>query len=143
MQGLPTITGEFTLVDDPDLRFTSSGTAVSNMRLITNGRRFNKATQEWEDHGMFVATATVWREYAENCAESLRKGDRVLVTGLIETRQWEDNEGNKRQAYEIQVEEIGPTLRFRKVLHTNAAGEKVTREGASAEPSADDPWATQ
>jgi single-strand DNA-binding protein len=145
MYGLPTVCGEFTLVDDPELRFTPSGAAVANVRLVANGRRFNKNTNEWEDHGVVWLTGDVWRDYAENVAESLRKGDKVLVTGTLETRSYETSEGEKRQSYDLHIDEIGPTLRFRQVLHSDGAGQKVTREGAPppGQQSANDPWATQ
>lgn len=144
MYGLPTVTGEFTLVDDPELRFTASGAAVANVRLVANGRRFNKTTNEWEDAGQVWLNGDVWRTYAENVAESLRKGDKVIVTGTLETRTYETSEGERRQSYDVHIDEIGPSLRFRQVLHSDGSGGKVTREGAAppGQPVPNDPWAT-
>lgn len=138
---IPTIQGEFRLVDDPELRFTPQGVAVCNVRLVAQNRK--KEGEEWVDDPdkILWISGSVWRQYAENVAESLRKGDLVFVVGKIRTRDYETSEGEKRTVTELLIDEIGPTLRFRAVLHTDASGHKVTREGAAAAPSADDPWA--
>lgn len=145
---LPIIHGEFRLVDDPELRFTPSGQAVANVRLVAQNRKLNKDTNEWEDdeNNILWINGSVWKQYAENVAESLRKGDLVFVSGKIRTRSWETNEGEKRSVCEINIDEIGPTLRWRSVLHSDGHGGKVTREGAQADTTARtdaDPWATQ
>ena len=96
------------LVDDPELRFTPSGVAMAKIRLAVN-RRWQK-DGEWQEDTSFF-TGTVWREQAESAAESLQKGARVIVTGRLEQRSWETPEGDKRSVVEIQIDEIGPSLR--------------------------------
>lgn len=142
---LPTLAGEFTLVADPELRFTPSGAAVSEVRLVAqNRRRLDDGTWEDDDNNILWINGSVWRQYAENVAESLRKGDKVFVTGKLRSRNYETREGEKRTAYEVNIDEIGPTLRFRQILHSDEHGNKVTREGAarSSTVDPDDPWAT-
>lgn len=144
MIGLPPIYGVFRLVDDPELRFTPAGHAVCNVRLVSNGRKFDRDKNEWVDDKVIFLSGSVWRQYAENVAESLRKGDHVFIMGTLETRSYETQEGEKRQVYEVLIDEIGPTLRFRQVLHSDASGNKVTREGAERSSTVDhnDPWDT-
>lgn len=139
---LPQVTMEARLVADPELRFSTSGIAIGSLRLVSSSRKKNDAG-EWVDDKTCWIDATCFRQIAENVAESLRKGDMVLVQGKLETQEWEDREsGAKRSKISLVVDEIGPTLRFRKVLHSDGAGGKVTREGASSNPSPSDPWAT-
>ena len=97
------------LVEDPELRFTPSGVAMAKIRLAVN-RRWQKDGQWQEDTSFFGGT--VWREQAETVAESLQKGTRVIVTGRLEQRSWETPEGDKRSVVEIQIDEIGPSLRW-------------------------------
>ena len=98
------------LVDDPELRFTPSGVAMAKIRLAVN-RRWRGNDGEWQEDTSFF-TGTVWREQAESAAESLQKGARVIVTGRLEQRSWETPEGEKRSVVEIQIDEIGPSLRW-------------------------------
>lgn len=98
------------LVEDPELRFTPSGVAMAKIRLAVN-RRWRDQSGEWQENTSFF-TGTVWREQAESAAESLQKGARVIVTGRLEQRSWETEEGDKRSVVEIQVDEIGPSLRW-------------------------------
>jgi single-strand DNA-binding protein len=98
------------LVDDPELRFTPSGVAMAKIRLAVN-RRWRGNDGEWQEDTSFF-TGTVWREQAESAAESLQKGARVIVTGRLEQRNWETPEGDKRSVVEIQIDEIGPSLRW-------------------------------
>jgi len=136
---LPITTGEARLVDDPQLRFTASGVAVSNFRLVFQNRKRNDdGTWSDDEDNILWINASCWRQMAENVAESLRKGDLVLVTGKIKSRSYETSDGDKRTVIELMVDEIGPTLRFRSVLHSDGAGGKVTR---SSTPDAADPWA--
>ena len=98
------------LVDDPELRFTPSGVAMAKIRLAVN-RRWRGNDGEWQEDTSFF-TGTVWREQAESAAESLQKGARVIVTGRLEQRSWETEQGDKRSVVEIQIDEIGPSLRW-------------------------------
>jgi single-strand DNA-binding protein len=98
------------LVDDPELRFTPSGVAMAKIRLAVN-RRWRDQSGEWQENTSFF-TGTVWREQAEQVAESLQKGARVIVTGRLEQRSWETEQGEKRSVVEVQIDEIGPSLRW-------------------------------
>ncbi|MDP9145482.1 MAG: single-stranded DNA-binding protein [Actinomycetota bacterium] len=109
------------LVDDPELRFTPSGVAMAKIRLAVN-RRWQK-DGEWQEDTSFF-TGTVWREQAESAAESLQKGARVIVTGRLEQRSWETDQGDKRSVVEVQIDEIGPSLRW-----ATASVNKTQRSG--------------
>ncbi|WP_137235185.1 single-stranded DNA-binding protein [Streptomyces sp. BPSDS2] len=110
MAGETTITIVGNLVDDPELRFTPAGAAVAKFRVASTPRVFNKTTNEWEDgEGLFL-TCSVWRQQAENAAETLKRGMRVIVQGRLKQRSYEDREQVKRTVYEIDVEEVGPSL---------------------------------
>jgi single-strand DNA-binding protein len=98
------------LVDDPELRFTPSGVAMAKIRVAVN-RRWRGQDGEWQENTSFF-TGTVWREQAEQAAESLQKGARVIITGRLEQRSWETEAGEKRSVVEVQVDEIGPSLRW-------------------------------
>jgi len=98
------------LVDDPELRFTPSGVAMAKIRLAVN-RRWRGKDGAWQEDTSFF-TGTIWREQAESAAESLQKGARVIVTGRLEQRSWETDQGDKRSVVEIQIDEIGPSLRW-------------------------------
>ncbi|MEU3904195.1 single-stranded DNA-binding protein [Streptomyces goshikiensis] len=128
MAGETTITLIGNLVDDPELRFTPSGAAVSKFRVASTPRIFDKTTNEWKDgEGLFL-TCSVWRHVAENVAESLTKGMRVIVTGRLRQRSYETNEGEKRTVYELDVEEVGPSLR-----NATAKVTKVQRNNQQAD----------
>ncbi|HSM02631.1 MAG TPA: single-stranded DNA-binding protein [Acidimicrobiia bacterium] len=98
------------LVDDPELRFTPSGVALAKIRFAVN-RRYQDRNGEWQEDTSFFG-GTLWRDAAENAAESLTKGARVIVTGRLEQRTWETQEGDKRSVVEVAVDEIGPSLRW-------------------------------
>lgn len=98
------------LVDDPELRFTPSGVALAKIRLAVN-RRWRDSNNEWQEETSFF-TGTLWRDQAESAAESLEKGARVIVSGRLEQRSWETEQGDRRSVVEIQVDEIGPSLRW-------------------------------
>ena len=104
-----TLVGNIT--DDPELRFTPSGSAVANFTVAVN-RRFKDQSGAWQDKLDGFFKCNCWREMAENVAESLQKGMRVMVVGRLQQRSWDDQEGNKRSAFEIQVDEVGPSLRW-------------------------------
>ncbi|QBP33316.1 ssDNA binding protein [Gordonia phage BrutonGaster] len=100
------------LTADPELRFTPSGAAVANMTVASTPRYFDKQSNEWKDAEALFLRCNVWREYAENVTESLQKGARVIVQGKLKQRSYETKEGEKRTTYELEVEEIGPALRY-------------------------------
>lgn len=119
------------LTTDPELRFTPSGAAVANFSVVVNTRRFDKRTNEWTDAEPTFWRCTLWRQPAENLAESLTRGMRVILTGRIESRTWEDRQtGEKRTALEIQVDEIGASLAFATIKVS-----KVDRSGRSCAPA--------
>lgn len=113
-QGDTNITVVGNQVADPELRFTPSGAAVANFRIASTPRTFNRTTNQWEDgEGLFL-TCNVWREAAENVAESLTKGMRVIVQGRLRQRSYETREGEKRTIFEVEVDEVGPSLKYAK-----------------------------
>lgn len=128
-----TITLVGNLVDDPELRFTPAGAAVCNFTVAVN-RRIQRDGQ-WEDRLDGYFRCSCWRDLAENVAESLRKGTRVVVTGRLQQRSWEDQDGNRRSAVDVQVDEVGPSLRW-----ATTQVQKSTRSSASASGSGD--WGT-
>src|SRR5579875_3666197 len=99
------------LVDDPELRFTPSGAAVAKFRIASTPRFLDKSTNEWKDGESLFLTCNVWRQAAENVAESLQRGMRVIVQGRLKQRSYESREGEKRTVYEVEVDEVGPSLR--------------------------------
>lgn len=128
------------LVDDPELRFTPSGVAMAKLRVAVN-RRY-QVNGEWKEDTSFFS-GTVWREQAESVAESLQKGSRVLLTGRLEQRQWETQEGDKRSVVELQIDEIGPSLRWATASVTKTArtgGDWGSSGGAPAAPVARDDY---
>jgi single-strand DNA-binding protein len=106
-----TVTLVGNVTDDPELRFTPSGAAVANFTVAVN-RRYKNADGQWEDKLDGFFRCNCWRDMAEHVAESLTKGTRILVTGRLQQRSWEDQDGGKRSAFEIQVDEVGPSLRW-------------------------------
>ncbi|WP_141014977.1 single-stranded DNA-binding protein [Nocardioides sambongensis] len=112
MAGETVITVVGNLVDDPELRFTPSGAAVANFRIASTPRTFDRQSNEWKDGEALFLSCAAWRQMAENVAESLQKGMRVVVQGRLKSRQYETREGEKRTAFEIDVEEVGPSLRY-------------------------------
>ncbi|MBR8741401.1 single-stranded DNA-binding protein [Nocardiopsis sp. MG754419] len=111
MAGETQITLVGNLVDDPELRFTNSGAAVASFRVASTPRTFDRQSGEWKDGESMFLTCSVWRQYAENVAESLQRGMRVIVQGRLKQRSYETREGEKRTVFEIDVEEVGPALR--------------------------------
>ena len=143
MAGETVITVVGNITDDPELRFTPSGAAVANFTVASTPRTLNKQTNEWEDGEPLFLRCSIWRQAAENVAESLQKGARVIVQGRLKARTWETREGEKRTSFEIDVDEIGPSLRW--------ATAKVTRAsrsgggggyGGGAPSQQPDPWAS-
>jgi len=122
------------LTDDPELRFTPTGVAVANVRIAVNRRTRNSQTNEWEDKLDGYFTVNVWREYAENVAESLKRGHRVLVTGRLISRSYQDKEQQTRWVTEIEADEICPSLRWASAL-VKKNERKNGSNGRSAEPA--------
>ncbi len=146
-----TIVGNLTA--DPELRFTPSGAAVVNFRLASTPRVLDKATNEWKDGEPFYVSCSAWRQYAENIAESLTKGMRVVVQGRLKQRSYETREGEKRTVVELEVEEVGPSLRYAtaKVNRVQRGGGDFGGGGSSnagggfgggQSAPADDPWSS-
>lgn len=111
-QGDTPITLVGNLVADPELRYTPSGAAVANFRVASTPRRFDSQSNQWVDGEALFLACNVWRQAAENVANSLTKGDRVIVTGRLRQRNYETREGEKRTVYEVEVDEVGPSLRY-------------------------------
>jgi single-strand DNA-binding protein len=109
--GDTTITLVGNLVDDPELRFTPNGQAVAKFRVASTPRYLDKTTNEWKDGDSLFLTCSVWRQAAENVAESLQRGMRVIVAGRLKQRSYETKEGEKRTVFEVDVDEVGPSLR--------------------------------
>ena len=149
MAGETVITVVGNLVDDPELRFTPSGAAVANFRIASTPRTFDRQTNEWKDGDALFLTCSVWRQAAENVAESLQKGMRVVVQGRLKSRQFETREGEKRTVFEIDVDEVGPSLKYAtaKVTRTQRSGGGggyggQQGGGQGGGQPANDPWAT-
>ncbi len=129
------------LVDDPELRFTPSGAAVAKFRMASTPRYLDKTTNEWKDGESLFLTCNVWRQAAENVAESLQRGMRVIVQGRLKQRSYETKEGEKRTVYEVEVDEVGPSLRSAtaKVNKTQRGGGGGGFGGGAVD---NDPWAS-
>jgi single-strand DNA-binding protein len=140
------------LVDDPELRFTPSGAAVAKFRIASTPRFLDKNTNEWKDGESLFLSCNVWRQAAENVAESLQRGMRVIVSGRLKQRSYETKEGEKRTVFEVEVDEVGPSLRnaTAKVVKAQRGGGSGAGNwsGGGGSPSSgggapsDDPWAT-
>lgn len=125
-QGDTPITVVGNLVADPELRFTPSGAAVANFRVASTPRTYNRDTNQWEDGEALFLTCNVWRQAAENVAESLSKGMRVIVNGRLKQRSYQTREGENRTVFEIEVDEVGPSLKY-----ATASVARTPREGGS------------
>src|SRR5680860_975048 len=139
MAGETTITVVGNLVDDPELRFTPSGAAVANFRVASTPRTFDKQANEWKDGEALFLSCSVWRQAAENVAESLQRGMRVVIHGRLKARSYETREGEKRTVFEIDVDEVGPSMTY-----ATAKVTKTTRSGGGqgSQTGGKDPWAT-
>ncbi|MFG2890305.1 single-stranded DNA-binding protein [Streptomyces sp. NPDC048248] len=122
MAGETVITVVGNLVDDPELRFTPSGAAVAKFRVASTPRTFDRQTNEWKDGESLFLTCSVWRQAAENVAESLTRGTRVVVQGRLKQRSYEDREGVKRTVYELDVDEVGASLKNATAKITKTSG---------------------
>ncbi|WP_431780542.1 single-stranded DNA-binding protein [Streptomyces chumphonensis] len=154
MAGETVITVVGNLVDDPELRFTPSGAAVAKFRVASTPRTFDRQTNEWKDGDSLFLTCSVWRQAAENVAESLTRGTRVIVQGRLKQRSYEDREGIKRTVYELDVDEVGASLRNATAKVTKTSGRGGGQQGGGGWNNgpggqqggggapAGDPWAT-
>lgn len=142
MAGDTVITLVGNLTGDPELRFTPSGAAVANFTVASTPRTFDRQSSEWKDGETLFMRCSVWREAAENVAESLGRGTRVVVTGRLVSRSFDTKEGEKRTVVEMQVDEIGPSLRYAtaKVNKTQRGGQGGGFGGQQS--GGNDPWAT-
>ncbi len=150
MAGETIITVVGNLTADPELRFTQSGLAVANFTIASTPRSFDRQANEWKDGEALFLRASVWREFAEHVAGSLSKGSRVIATGRLKQRNYQDREGNNRVSIELEVDEIGPSLRYATAQVTRAAGgggrgqeaEGWSGQGGAAQSAGDGPWST-
>ncbi|MDT0182532.1 single-stranded DNA-binding protein [Microbacterium sp. ARD31] len=143
MAGETIITVVGNLTADPELRYTQNGLPVANFTIASTPRNFDRQANEWKDGEALFLRASVWREFAEHVAGSLTKGMRVVATGRLKQRSYQDREGNNRTAIELEVDEIGPSLRYATAQVTRAAGGGggggAPRQQAQV---ADEPWST-
>jgi single-strand DNA-binding protein len=160
MAGETTITVVGNLTDDPELRFTPSGAAVAKFRVASTPRTLDRASGEWKDGEPLFLSCNIWRQAAENVAESLQRGARVIVTGRLRQRSYETREGEKRTVMELEVDEIGPSLRYatakvQKMSRSSGGGGGFGASGGGGGSQgggggsqgggggyADDPWAS-
>ena len=140
MAGETPITVVGNLTADPELRFTPSGAAVANFTVASTPRTFDRQTNEWKDGEALFLNCSVWRQAAENAAESLTRGMRVIVSGRLKARSYETREGEKRTVFEIDVDEVGPSMKY-----ATAKVTKTSRSGGGQgfqSGGGDDPWAS-
>ncbi|GIL30681.1 single-stranded DNA-binding protein [Actinocatenispora comari] len=149
MAGETVITVVGNLVNDPELRFTNSGAAVASFRIASTPRTFDRQSGEWKDGEALFLSCSVWRQAAENVAESLQRGSRVIVQGRLKQRSYETREGEKRTVIELEVDEIGPSLRYatakvQKMSRSGGGGGGFGSSGGSGggNSGGDDPWAS-
>ena len=151
MAGDTTITVVGNLTADPELRFTPSGAAVANFTVASTPRIYDRQSGDWKDGEALFLRCNIWREAAENVAESLTRGSRVIVTGRLKQRSFETREGEKRTVFEVEVEEIGPSLRYATAKVNKASrgggggggfggGGGPRSSGGGGSAPAEDPW---
>jgi single-strand DNA-binding protein len=147
MAGDTVITVIGNITGDPELRFTPSGAAVANFTVASTPRAFDRQSNEWKDGETLFMRCSVWRDAAENVAESLGRGTRVIVSGRLKSRSYETKEGEKRTVVEMEVDEVGPSLRYAsaKVTKTqrgSGGGGFGGQQGGGSGGQQEDPWAT-
>ena len=146
MAGETIITVVGNLTADPELRYTQNGLPVANFTIASTPRNFDRASGEWKDGEALFLRASVWREFAEHVAGSLTKGSRVIATGRLKQRSYQDREGNNRTSIELEVDEIGPSLRYATAQVTRAASSGGAGGGGGqrqqVQQGADEPWST-
>jgi single-strand DNA-binding protein len=147
MAGETLITVVGNLTGDPELRFTPSGAAVANFTIASTPRNFDRQTNEWKDGDTLFLNCSIWRQAAENVAESLQKGMRVVAQGRLKQRSYETREGEKRTVVELEVEEVGPSLKYAtakvaRVQRSGGGGGYSGGGGGGNTGGGDDPWAS-
>ncbi|MBN9224920.1 single-stranded DNA-binding protein [Microbacterium sp.] len=147
MAGETVITVVGNLTADPELRYTQNGLPVANFTIASTPRTFDRQANEWKDGEALFLRASVWRDFAEHVAGSLTKGSRVIATGRLKQRSYQDKEGNNRTAIELEIDEIGPSLRYATAQVTRAAssgGGGNYGGGQQSRPQVqqEEPWAT-
>jgi single-strand DNA-binding protein len=144
MAGETVITVIGNLTNDPELRFTPAGAAVASLTVASTPRFMDRNTNEWKDGDTLFLRCTAWRQMAENIAESLQKGARVVVQGRLKQRSFETREGEKRTVVELDIDDIGPSLKnaTAKVQKAQRGGSGYSNQGGGSAP-ADDPWSRQ
>ena len=142
MAGETIITVVGNLTADPELRYTQGGLAVANFTIASTPRTFDRQANDWKDGDPLFLRASCWREFAEHVAGSLTKGSRVVATGRLKQRNYDDRDGNKRTAIELEVDEIGPSLRYATAQVTRASGGSTGGGGrGQVAGGAEEPWA--
>jgi single-strand DNA-binding protein len=141
MAGETVITVVGNLTADPELRYTQNGLAVANFTIASTPRNFDRATNDWKDGDALFLRASVWREFAEHVAGSLTKGSRVIATGRLKQRSYETKEGEKRTSMELEVDEIGPSLRYATAQVTRAASSRDGGSSRGGGQAVEEPWA--
>lgn len=142
-QGEVSVTVHGNLTADPELRFTPSGAAVAGFTVASTPRHYDRDSGKWVDGDPLFLRCNVWRQMAENVAECLTRGTRVIVTGRLRQRSYDTQDGQKRTVVELEVDEIGPSLKFAtaQVRKADRQGERVGQDGIRRDaPPADDPW---
>lgn len=142
MAGETIITVVGNLTADPELRYTQNGLPVANFTIASTPRTFDKASGEYKDGDALFLRASVWREFAEHVAGSLTKGSRVIATGRLKQRSYQTKEGEQRTSIELEIDEIGPSLRYATAQVTRAASAGGARGGQAPATAAAEPWAT-
>ncbi|BDI24192.1 single-stranded DNA-binding protein [Herbiconiux sp. L3-i23] len=141
MAGETIITVVGNLTADPELRYTQNGLAVANFTIASTPRSFDRQSNDWKDGEALFLRASVWREFAEHVAGSLSKGSRVIATGRLKQRSYETKEGEKRTSIELEVDEIGPSLRYATAQVTRSSGGGGGGgRGVSQGGGGDEPW---
>ncbi|WP_426727125.1 single-stranded DNA-binding protein [Corynebacterium auriscanis] len=144
-QGDPTITIIGNIVADPELRFTQNGKAVANFRIASTPRQYDRDQQKYIDGTPTFLTCNLWGTPAENLAESLHKGDRVIVTGTLKQRTWQDKNGENRTTFEVEADEVGPSIRFATTQVNRASrggGQGGYNQNNRGNTNQQDPWNT-
>ena len=137
-----TITVVGNLTDDPELRFTPAGVAMAKFRVASTPRHFDRQANQWKDGDPLFLSCTVWRDMAEHVAESLVRGTRVVVHGRLRLSRWETPEGENRSMFQLDVDEVGPSLRFAQAKVTKATRTKPAADGFTPADVPDDAWNT-
>ncbi len=143
MAGETIITVVGNLTADPELRYTQNGLAVANFTIASTPRTYDRQANEWKDGEALFLRASCWREFAEHVAGSLTKGSRVVAQGRLKQRSYDDRDGNKRTAIELEVDEIGPSLRYATAQVTRASGGGAGGGRGQQGAVADEPWGAQ